>query len=167
MDRHGLCAATSHTGGRASALGCIAALGWSRIPADVPAVLIDGVGGVRILWTQGDARKHSFGLYYAHLTDGHWLVNDVIAESKMRGVSAQLSNDGMIHVVWVGARGVEYSTASLLAASDPRAWRSPRLLVDGLVSWVELERDVLGTLHLAYAIQDDARVLDRLRAVNR
>lgn len=134
-------------------------------------IAADPWGGVHVFWVaRPGSGEPSNVIYYTHTAEGEiWRPpTDVFVGADWDNFYypyALCDGDGQLHLTWVGAEGVYYTSVAALDAGDTKQWQPSRLIARaGSVGRLRFAVDSRGVLHLIYASRIPGANLQYIRS---
>ena len=126
-------------------------------PASAPVAALDAAGRLHLLWSAPQAEgQPGAALVYARKEGERWSAPATVLRSP-QGKSDQpafVAAADRLHVVWSGGADgrIYYSQAFARDAATAAGWSDPRALTQAPSSSPQIVADLLGRLHVIYAI---------------
>jgi hypothetical protein len=133
----------------------------SNTPSDstYPTIVADSFGRVHVFWTENFV-EYGNVIYYTRLDGDSWskpvdiLISPQGVGTKAEQTAVVAGSDDRIHLVFVGGWNGQlyYSSADLIGAGNPRAWKKPVLISHEITSIgsPNVLQDIYGNLHVFY-----------------
>lgn len=129
-----------------------------------PNVLGDAYGNVHIFWQVQSGTPGEYGaIYYMRKDAIGWTAPvDIISVPRVLAVSAVISPDDYIYIVWNGANDIlTYSRAPILGAESAQNWSEPTALTEG-TQYASIAPSPDGNVYLAYAGKGNSAVYEQV-----
>lgn len=127
-----------------------------------PITVSDAYGNVHVFWNVNNSSSGELSLiYYARLDASGWTVPvDVVAADVARSISATISQDGFIYLIWNGVGGVSYSRAPVQAAEFVQSWSTPVVLANSNLH-ASIITSPSGNIHLAFPGEGNSGIFEQ------
>ena len=128
-----------------------------------PVMISDPYGNVHVFWNVSTSSGDALSLiYYTRLDASGWTAPvDIIAADTARSISATISSDGFIYLIWNGAGGISYSRAPVQTAEFVQSWSDPVFLTSSNLH-ANIITSPSGNIYLAFPGEGNSGIFEQV-----